>query len=133
MKSRGLVKTVSEVRQNLQTMADYALGSGAEREFHRGRIKNGKNFVAEKLGEEWRFAPSKFVGYRENDTSHMTKLDRRDGGITNSRITGLLGRALGPGDEGYGQVDQAYLDYVHAHGFSPSRHHRGRKCWILGC
>ena len=65
-----------------------------QREFHPGRTKNGKNIAAEWVGSDWRFGPSKFVGYAANDTSHMRKLDDRDGRITNKRLTQLLGKLL---------------------------------------
>jgi 5-methylcytosine-specific restriction protein A len=132
MKSEGLVTSVAEVRDNLSTMARYASGNTDEREFHRGRIKNGKNFVAEKVAPQWRFAPSKFVGYAANDTSHMRKLDDRDGGITNKRLVQLLGAPLEHGDPRYAEVDAAYLDYVASFGFEASRHHQGRKYWLIG-
>ena len=132
MKSDGLVTSVREVRENLDTMSSYATGSADERKFHRGRIKNGKNFVVERTADVWLFAPSKFAGYAANDTSHMSKLDDRDGGVTNRRLTDVLGTPLERGDAGYAEVDRAYLDYVAHFGFEPSRHHRGRKYWVIG-
>lgn len=131
MKSDGLVTSVAEVRENLGTMARYALGDDYQREFHRGRIKNGKNFVARKLGSGWQFAPSKFVGYSGNDTSHMNKLDSRDGGRTNGRLTELLGPPFIPGSLRYEEVDTAYQEYAASHGIEPSRHHQGRKYWLI--
>jgi hypothetical protein len=131
MKSDGLVSRRAEIEANVAVMRGYAAGSGEEQAFHRGRIKNGKNFVAVRSDVGWQFAPSKFAGYAGNDTSHMNKLDDRDGGVTNIRITEILGEPLQPGDAGYDEVEAAYADYVREHGFTPSRHHRGRKYWML--
>jgi 5-methylcytosine-specific restriction protein A len=131
MKSDGLVSRRAEIEANIQTMYAYGAGSAEERAFHRGRIKNGKNFVARRTSEGWQFAPSKFAGYARNDTSHMDKLNDRDGGVTNIRITEILGEPLAAGDRGYEDVDQAYRDYVREHGFKPSRHAQGRKYWML--
>jgi hypothetical protein len=61
----------------------------------------------------------------------MNKLDDRDGGVTNIRITDILGAPLSLGDRGYDDIDSAYRDYVREHGFAPSRHERGRKYWII--
>jgi len=131
MKTDGLVNRRAEIEANVETMYAYGAGSTQQRAFHRGRIKNGKNFVARQTDKGWQFAPSKFSGYSDNDTSHMNKLEDRDGGVTNIRITQILGEPLSRGDTGYEEVDQAYCDYVREHGFTPSRHHQGRKYWLL--
>jgi len=131
MKSEGLVTCTTEIRENVESMFRYAQGTSAEREFHRGRIKNGKNFVALAVNGRWLFAPSKFAGYAGNDPSHMQKLQRRDGGVTNKRISDLIGLPLSRGDDRYTDIDLAYEAYVREHGFSPSAHRQGRKYWII--
>jgi len=131
MKSDRLVTGRAQIEENLQTIYDYRLGSNDERKFHRGRIKNDKNFVARRTSEGWQFAPSKFSGYAANNTSHMNKLDDRDGGVTNNRITEILGGPLCRGDSGYNEVDEAYCEYTREHGFEPSTHRQGRKYWVL--
>lgn len=62
-----LVETIADVVENLETLDRYGHGGREERRFHRGRIKNGKVFVALKKGGRFLFSPSKFAGYAGND------------------------------------------------------------------
>jgi len=131
MKSDGLVTTRIQIATNVERIAEYGKGSSDERKFHDGRIKNGKNFVALQVGSEWLFAPSKFAGYADNDASHMNKLDRRDGGVTNGRLTEILGNPIARGAPEYEQIDRYYEQYASAFGIVPSKHPQGRKYWRL--
>ncbi len=130
MKSDGLVNSANEARANVKTLARYGCGTLEERAFHNGRIKNGKNFIAMEYEGEWIFAPSKFAGYADNDTSHITKLASRDGGITNQRLTELFGEPLVAGASGFSEVDARYQDYAAKFLIPPSKHARGRKFWL---
>lgn len=86
-----LVDSIEDIILNVNTLVRYGEGDKAERKFHRGRIKNGKVFVAVRYGDSYVFSPSKFSGYKANDIDHQFKLNERDGGITNVRIQSLLG------------------------------------------
>ena len=130
-KSDGLATELRQVRGNVLRMAGFATGTAAEIEFHRGRIKNGKNFVAVKSNDGYLFSPSKFSGYANNDLTHMDKLDQRDGGVTNRRISELAGDPLVAGDSRYAEIDREYEGYCSAHGIVPSRHRRARRYWVI--
>jgi 5-methylcytosine-specific restriction protein A len=132
MKSENLVTSIGQVRDNVLAMVGFGQGTAAEVEFHRGRIKNGKNFVALKSRENYVFAPSKFTGYANNGLDHMDKLDDRDGGVTNRRLSELIGEPISPGSPGYLEVDREYEAYCSAHQIRPSRHKRARRYWVIG-
>lgn len=130
-KSEGLVTATEHIRENVRAMRRFAEGSADEVEFHRGRIKNGKNFVGLSEEEQWFFAPSKFAGYQGNGIDHMDRLDDRDGGLTNKRVSELCGDPLRPGDAGYASIDAEYLRYCQLHGIQPSRHRTPRRYWLV--
>ncbi len=77
-----LVQTKQDLIENVLTLAGYATGDAAEKQFHKRRIANGKLFVVLNTRGTYKFAPSKFAGYLKNDISHGDDLDNRDGGIT---------------------------------------------------
>jgi len=125
------VETREEIIQNVDTLYQYGLGDGPERKFHDGRIKNGKVFVAVRLGDEYRFAPSKFAGYAANNLRHEQKLAERDGGVTNQRIERIAGPPLEIGSAAYRSVDNAYLAYCKTHSIDPSQHQIPRRYWLI--
>lgn len=54
------------------------------------RVKKGKNFVSYQVGNEWRFAPSRFIGYKGNSPESYKKY-QGNGGVTDKRLSKLLG------------------------------------------
>lgn len=128
-----LVSTIEQVLENIETL--YLYGESAnerERRFHNARIKNGKLFAVMQVHDSFRFAPSKFAGYLDNDISHASDLAERDGRKTNIMLSRLFGDALEPGDEGYDAIDQGFLTYCDRKGIVPSEHHRERRYWLSG-
>jgi putative restriction endonuclease len=126
-----LVSTIDEVLKNVVTLDAYGKGNDRERQFHHRRIKNGKVFVAAKINGHYLFAPSKFAGYKDNDTRHANDLKARDGGITNGRFEKLLGPYRDKGSKGYGELDDAFLAYCRQHAIEPSKHHQARRYWLI--
>ncbi|MEQ9565674.1 MAG: hypothetical protein RLN85_07685, partial [Pseudomonadales bacterium] len=127
-----LVSTVDQAVDNVETL--YLYGNSidqGERRFHDVRIKNGKLFAVVQVHRSFRFAPSKFAGYVNNDIKHAENLGNRDGRKTNRVLSGLLGEPLEPGDEGYEAIEQGFLDYCNRKGIVPSQHHRERRYWVL--
>lgn len=63
-----LVKDINEIIENAKR-ADYYLNKGtlSERGFLIDKIKNGRCFVVIKEGEEYKFYPSKYIGYKDNN------------------------------------------------------------------
>jgi 5-methylcytosine-specific restriction endonuclease McrA len=131
MKMAELVESVDDVLKNILTLDNYGSGGSDERRFHAGRIKNGKLFVAVKANGHYLFAPSKFAGYKDNNTSHEDDLDNRDGGVTNRRFDELLGQPYDKGSATYQKIDSAFLEYCNAFGIVPSKHHRARRYWVI--
>jgi 5-methylcytosine-specific restriction enzyme A len=127
-----LVSSIEEVIKNIDTLFRYGQSTNkAERAFHNKRIKNGKLFVVVQSDEEYRFAPSKFAGYAENDLDHAELLSQRDGRVTNRMLSELAGDPLEPGDDRYEEIDQHFLNYCQSKNIDPSRHHRVRRYWQL--
>ena len=104
----------------------------SQRRFHAKRIKNGKLFVVLRDGGDHLFAPSKFSGYKNNNTSHADDLENRDGRITNAQIIRLFGEPLDQGKRNYKKTDTAFLAYCKQHGIVPSKFHRPRRYWMVG-
>lgn len=129
----ALVSTVEQVLDNIKTLYLYGeSASKGERRFHDERMKNGKLFAVTQVHGNFRFAPSKFAGYVDNDISHADNLSDRDGRKTNTVLSRLFGEALEPGDEGYEAIDQGFLDYCSRKDIVPSKHHRERRYWLAG-
>jgi 5-methylcytosine-specific restriction protein A len=124
-----LVETPQDIIDNVLVLAAYRNGNKGERDFHNGRIKNGKLFVVLKRGDDYFFAPSKFAGYKNNDLSHIEKLEGRDGRITNRTIEELLGKAIEQEDPRYAAIDEAFVNYCSNLRIEPSKHHRRRRYW----
>jgi 5-methylcytosine-specific restriction protein A len=127
-----LVSTIEHVIDNVETLYQYGESNNQdERKFHDARIKNGKLFAAVQVRHSFRYAPSKFAGYVNNDLSHAKNLSDRDGRKTNVALSSLIGDALEAGDQGYDAIDQDFLDYCKRKGIRPSQHHRQRRYWVL--
>jgi hypothetical protein len=67
------VKSYQSIAKNLATLDAYRASQVAEeRAAYLGFVKLGTCFLAYEVGEEVRFAPSRFVGYENNAlTKHL--------------------------------------------------------------
>lgn len=126
-----LVRSISEVIENVRVLEGFRSGTPREKQFHARRIKNGKLFVALREKEKMMFAPSKFAGYKDNDIDHENELDNRDGRLTNRRMIELVGQPYDKGDSDYKQIDDLFLSYCEECGIIPSAHHRARRYWVV--
>lgn len=126
-----LVQSLAEIIHNVDTLYRYGLSNGKEQQFHDARIKNGKVFVAVQRDGQYHFAPSKFAGYSKNNLDHETKLQERDGGLTNVRIESLTGKPIQEQSTKYSEIDGAYLKYCAEHGIEPSQHQMKRRYWLI--
>src|SRR5260221_1218000 len=86
-----LITCIDELTQNIDTVEGYLTeGDDAERLEVSKLIKRGTCFVAYKIDNELRFAPSRFLGYESNKLfKHSTK--DIDGRETNQAINKILG------------------------------------------
>lgn len=89
-----LIESKEEIKQNLLTVEQYLNGNSKEaKDAMYGLICRGKNFVAYKVGNEYHFAPSRFIGYKDcnldkhdaNELKHGTRTSQR------MRHVGILG------------------------------------------
>ena len=61
-----LIEPKEEIKQNLLTVEQYLNGNSKEaKDAMYGLICRGKNFVADKVGNEYHLAPSRFIGYKD--------------------------------------------------------------------
>lgn len=127
-----LVSNVQQVVDNIETLYGYGESNNqVERKFHDARIKNGKVFAVVQDRGSFRYAPSKFAGYVNNDISHEKSLSDRDGRKTNQALSSLTGKALDVGDQGHDEIDKDFLGYCDRKGIRPSQNHRQRRYWVL--
>lgn len=127
-----LVSTIEQVVENIETLYLYGESINPdERNFHDARIKNGKLFAVIQDHRNFRYAPSKFAGYVNNDIRHADNLGDRDGRKTNLTLTSLIGEALEAGDDDYDTIDQGFIEYCNRKGIRPSQHHRQRRYWVV--
>ena len=86
-----LVKNFDEISKNIQTIDKY-LNDSELKEYAISLIKRGTCFVAVKINEEFRFYPSRFVGYKANTRHlHYNNLEK-DGRVTNKAISKIIGK-----------------------------------------
>ncbi|MEM6474629.1 MAG: hypothetical protein AAF687_00535 [Pseudomonadota bacterium] len=79
-------------------------------------IRRGTCFVAYGLREPWKFAPSRFIGYRDNTFEKHAANSEKDGRETNPAISSTLGSEPQPSDE----LEEAYRAYCRSIGFEPN-------------
>lgn len=86
------VKTWSDIRSNILQLEKYKNSENSEeRIFYKGIIGRGKCFVALDTRNGFIFAPSRFVGYVDNDIKNHDENYDKDGRITNVEIDKILG------------------------------------------
>ena len=67
-----------------------------ENAFYKNLVGQGRVYVPYLVGDELRFGPSRFLGYRGNtERTHKSKLFRRDGRKTNIKIEKVLSDVAG--------------------------------------
>lgn len=72
------VKTKQEVRDNLETLIKYRMGSESESSFYLGGITKGRHFVAIEIDGQLEFGPSKFLGYKNMTLDRYEELRQTD-------------------------------------------------------
>ncbi|MCW3116839.1 MAG: endonuclease, partial [Chitinophagaceae bacterium] len=86
-----IVSTQDQLLKNISTLENYLIdGSSFEVKKAQNLIQNGICFIAYRIGHEQRFAPSRFLGYENNDFfQHMNSdIDGRETNIAISKIIG---------------------------------------------
>ncbi len=120
------IETLEELRRNLSILETYLTeGNDDESDYASSLIKNGMCFVAYKIKNEWRFAPSRFIGYANNSIQLHKNNDDKDGKETNPAIEKLADASLGENND----LEKKFLTYCSDLGINPKNNHR--KYWIF--
>lgn len=119
-----VVTAQNEIEDNLRLFEEYLCeGTPEEQLYCSDLIRKGSCFIAYKIGNELRFAPSRYIGYANNSIeSHIE--DAGDGRDTNPAISKLLGKLTEDSE-----LEVQYLEYCRSLGTTP--HNKKRKFWAL--
>lgn len=125
------VENLNELKANIKTLDKYLNSkTDPEYEFGLGLVKKGTCFVAVKENGTYRFYPSRFIGYVNNNIDAHLNNDYKDGKETNPAISSILGSKPTPNPE----LDILYREYCELLGFVANE--RGsfgveRKYWVV--
>ncbi len=89
-------------------------------------IRRGMCLVAYKIHTETRFAPSRFLGYKDNNIQDHNHSSTKDGRLTNIAIHNVLGKLIVSDDA----LDRLYSQYCRSLGVQPTNYTK-RKYWYL--
>jgi predicted HNH restriction endonuclease len=125
-----LISDKSQLLKNIETVETYLVyGTENEQLDIQNCIKRGTCFVAYKIESEIRFAPSKFLGYRNNSLNRHIP-SQTDGRDTNKVINIVLNSKPLPNDN----LEKKYFKYSNNLGIYPSENGAygvKRKFWQL--
>jgi hypothetical protein len=86
-----LIESEEQLITNIETVECYLTeGSEDEKREVVNLIKRGTCFIAYKISNEIRFAPSRFIGYQNNNLKLHKSFATKDGRITNDAINKIL-------------------------------------------
>ena len=122
-KQMKLIDNPHQLEQNLETVEFYlSEGTDFENDTTIELVRAGACFVAYEIDGELRFAPSRFVGYINNNLEqHLNS--PKDGRHTNVAIQKIIKDKLGPNEN----LEKAFLKYCQNLGILP--HNKNRKYW----
>ena len=111
------ITNISQLIKNLETLEN-CLVSGEDKLFKEAisLVKHGICFVAYNINNETRFAPSRFVGYIDNEIEIHLKSPKH-GNTTNKAIIDILKSE--PHSEK--NLESKYIQYCHSLGIKPNK------------
>jgi hypothetical protein len=116
----------NQLRANLIQLELYiGAGSAEQKEFALNLIRRGKCFITYKVNNQWRFAPSRFVGYLNNNMVAHLENETKDGKVTNPVIDKILGKVSEPNE----LLESEYIHYCNYLGVIPNR--IARRYWLF--
>lgn len=119
----GLVTSIEEIEKNFNVLQS-AITDGDDRAIE--LLRNGKSIVVGNMGGRLAFAPSRFLGYQDNDIDqHIEERSNRDGKETNPAIK----KALGVEKSQNAPAESEFLRYCSNLGISPPANRR--RYWVL--
>jgi len=123
------VNTWEEIKQNILTLENYRKSHDDDREYYIGLIKRGTCFIAYEYHKSIHFAPSRFIGYQENNISKHESNESRDGRVTNKAINEILKDT----PQVNGELEFRYKQFCQSLGFTPFKtgtYGVARKFWF---
>jgi hypothetical protein len=111
----GFVKELADIIENIETVDKYLLDP-VKQDFVIGLIKEGSCFVAVKGEAEYRFYPSRFIGYKNNNLEAQTKRDRENGKDSSPSISQIFKRKPHPSQD----LELEYKKFCQKLGFTAS-------------
>jgi hypothetical protein len=117
-----LVNSIEDLIENIKTMHSYR--GTKYQNFYKGMIGNGVVYVALKVDGEYLFAPSRFVGYKNNNAEKHSNSESKDGGVTNIAISKFMGK-----ERIDSILENEYIKYCDRNGITPSK--KQRRYWPL--
>lgn len=101
MNNAEKIKNLEELKSNLEKIESYLNSEATNDDFNEitGYISRGHNFVSYMVNGEYHFAPSRFVGYKNNSLAQQIYYRERgmiNGGSTDTRLSSksLLGEPV---------------------------------------
>jgi len=118
-----LIDNIEQLEQNLETVEFYLTeGTDYENDEIIGLIRRGACFISYQIEDELRFAPSRFVGYINNNLEQHFR-SHKNGMETNVVIQKMMDDKLGPNEK----LEKAFLKYCRNLGIEP--YNKKRKYW----
>ena len=120
----NFVSTKEDISRNIDQFEH--LLQGTEKKFAHGLIQRGVCFVPYQKDGEFRFIPSRYVGYRDNTQAKHNANRDKNGRETNPAITKIIGDEPAENDE----LESRYHAFISELGIEP--HDKARKYWPPG-
>ena len=126
-----LVESLEEIKDNIETIDNYLNKKlDSEYTFALKLIKKGVCFIVAKSDNNYKFYPSRFIGYANNTMSEHLNNDEKDGRETNPAISDILHQKCVTDKE----MEREYKNYCEKLGFTANE--KGsfgveRKYWKL--
>lgn len=126
-----LITNRKQLIANIETLERYLTnGNEFEKRKALSLVKQGICFVTYKVGDETRFAPSRFIGYIDNTIDKHLANNTKHGTFTNGAIKSILNDEPFRNDE----LEKKYFEYCARLGIYPNRRapfDADRKFWKL--
>lgn len=123
------IRTKVELLDNIKLVDQYLKnGTSTEKRQMHDLIRLGYSFVVYERNGEYRFVPSRYIGYVNNTIAkHKNHNKRKDGGETNRHIPQVLMEKRMPSEE----LDKIYISYCLSLGVEPKKlNKRKRFFWV---
>ena len=86
-----LIRDEQDLRDNLEAFDRKLWDEPDASGFFHELVRRGRNFVSYQVESDWRFAPSRYVGYKDNSQDRHEESEDKDGGKTDRALSKVLG------------------------------------------